>query len=168
MRDLKAKVEVLWAYAGEILLTALIYWLLSHHFGSDALRRFVIDTAPQWGSLTEYLFGVSAAIWIAVFASIMLTAFGRYLREQRASGVYLGATAVSMFACLAAAVSVKLTAVYKSAWLAYATLTCLLYGLINFVTLVKNVVELVSFYLSFRATQQNRAQKAGPAHNLTP
>ena len=78
MRDLKAKAEVLWTYGGEVLLTIAIYWLLSHCFGPSALRRFVINTAPQWGNLAEYLFGVSAAIWIAVFASIMLTAFGRY------------------------------------------------------------------------------------------
>ena len=66
-----------------------------------------------------------------------------------------------MFASLAAAVSVKLTAVYKSGWLAYAAVVCLLNALINFVTLVKKVVELVSFYHSFQTIQQNRAAKQG-------
>jgi hypothetical protein len=146
------KAQVVWGYASELLLTGLICWLIGHKFGTSAIQAFIFDTAQQWSSLADYLFAAGAAIWIAVFASIMLTSFGRYLRDQGATGVYLSATAVPMGVFLVADIVVKLTVVYKLGWLSYAAFVFLLYSLINFLTLVKNIVELVSFYLAYQAT----------------
>ncbi len=85
-------------------------------------------------------------------ASTMLTSFGRYLRDQGATGVDWGATAVPMGVFLVADIVVKLTVVYRLGWLSCAAFVFLLYSLINFLPLVKNMVELVSFYLAYQAT----------------
>jgi hypothetical protein len=154
--------EVVWAYASEVLLTGLICWLIGRQFGPDAIRKFIFDTAQQWSSLADYLFAAGAAIWIAVVASIMLTPFGRYLKDQGASGVYLSATAVPIGVLLVADIAVKLTVVYKLAWLSYTAFVFLLYGLINFLTLVRNVVGLVSFYLAHQATRPTTPNPPDP------
>jgi hypothetical protein len=160
MKRFITEAVVVWGYASEVLLTGLICWLIGHQFGPDAVRKFIFDTAPQWSSLADYLFAAGVAIWIAVLASIMLTPFGSDLKDQGAAGVYLSATAVPIGVFLVADIVVKLTVVYKLAWLSYTTFVFLLYSLINFLTLVRNVVELVSFYLAYQATPSSPTKPA--------
>lgn len=85
-----------------------------------------------------------------MFVNVMFTDFGSYLIRRGVSRVYLVAFAYPVVIYLTTDICLKFTVWSRAHWLVDVAYILMLYGVLNFWTLMKNVMDLASLYELFR------------------
>jgi hypothetical protein len=152
-----------WAYIVELVAAYLLYLLVSLVFGALESESFICRTSSVWATACGIAVGVAATVWVAFF-SVLGTPFGSELRSRGAASVYSTALAAPIFVFFVATVLFMLLPTSCTGGtgdkigyhrLAQISIFLGVYSVINFVTLVRNVIQLIKLWEHFDGNSNN-------------
>lgn len=153
------RLESTWAYLVEILAAGFLLVALDMLVGVHQLALWL---GHQQANLTLLLtIGAAAtALTFGAFITLLTTDFGAAIRKFRVAKLY---TVAFAFPLLLFVATVALVAIGNGGWGALYEEICiflLIYSTINFITMVKNVIDLVGLWQDF-----DNAKKYGRTPN---
>lgn len=145
---------VWWGYFVEISAAALILILLCLIFGQATIATFVCNVALDAATLFSGIMFAASLAFLWTFYSKSDTEFYRWLDENGAFNIYLGATgyAVAVNAITTLAL-VGMKHIQSNAFALFATYLLLL-AILNLFTLVQNVFGLMRLNTKFNRKKQ--------------
>jgi len=143
-----------WEYLGELVLSVLSTWLVLRFFDAAAVQERLCVLRPDLLLAVGIGLAAAVAVW-AIFAGILAGDFGVWLREKGEASAYSRALATPIFAYLLILVFLLFAGCPKAPLSTNFAVLLLLYALINFVTMIRNVNGLV---LLWQDWQQARAK----------
>lgn len=143
--SLNIQLERVWTYAVEVVASGLVCLLLLIRIGGAAITKWQITKRSDLLILAGIAMGASAAVFAAYFG-ILPTEFGKRLRLHKAAAEYSAAFAFPML--LLAGTMVALAFLDDESGIAYSIFVMFLlcYSILNFMTMVRNVVGLVRLW----------------------
>ena len=143
-----------WEYAGELVLAVLVSVLLFVAAQQGVLQSQLCRLRNDLMLIVGIALGISATVWVG-FLALLSSEFGVWLRKKNEAFSYSRALAVPLFGDLVGILLLLLAACSESLWLVKMNVFILIYDLINFVTLIRNVNGLVRLWQTWE--QQRRS-----------
>lgn len=134
-----------WEYLGELILATLSCVLFRLHYSTADLLELLCRLR------SDLLVGVAAAmalscgVWIGLLA-IFASDFGAWLRKRGEASVYSRALATPVVLYMAVFAITMFAPCRNSPYSAFLNLFGLVYGAINFITIVRNVQGLIDLW----------------------
>lgn len=138
-----------WEYLGELILALLLAVLTFVLAGVPIVAQ---RTCALRGDLMLAVGGVlslSATVWVGFFA-LLVSKFGSWLRSRGQASAYAKALATPILADLIGFILLLLLTCPPSTVMIRLVLFVLFYDLINVVTMIRNVIGLISLWEIFR------------------
>jgi len=139
---------IIWGFIAEVVLTALIYYLIDLRYGIDTAARWVNNTAHTWLFLVGTFWAFSGQLFV-IFINMLKTDFGHWLSWRQAEGVYKTALVLSMIVQFSAAAILIFAGSTKNETVGRVALALLILAPLNMWTLGKNVLDLVGLHREF-------------------
>lgn len=141
--------HIWWAYAVELLAAAATLLALCLWLGTPAVTGFVRDVALDIATLFGTVMLAASLGFLWTFYSKSDTEFYRWLDTRAALRVYLSATAYSVVVSFLSTMSlVTLKKITNETFALVATFLLIL-AVINLITLVRNVIDLMLLNTKF-------------------
>lgn len=144
---------LIWEYVGELILAGLCCALLLSYFSVRDLHHTLCKLRPDLLAGVGVALGLSAVIWAGTL-TMQASEFGAWLRKRGEASAYSRALAtpvlIYVFVFLLLLVSACSDYSYVVAFIVFA----LIYGLINLVTMIRNVQGLVSLWQTWERTRK--------------
>jgi len=145
----------IWEYLVEGLVALAVYYLLRRLLGPAIVGRWILAKRVEWSAAAWAAAAIATVLW-GVYLAFLTTEFGAKLREFRVASVYSFALSFPILVFAMTGLSSLFIEGSNSGFLLQAICLLLLYALINFVTLVRNLHGLVTVWQDF-----DRARKFG-------
>lgn len=162
----KSSLALMRGYISELTLALLLTLLLFCFLTSAQLAEFINKTSEEWFAITgQVLFPAALAIW-ATYVNLESGEFGDYLRYQNAAEKFQQVFSFPVFIFFFATLSLIFLKGVSTWWLVYPAIFLLNYSAILFVTMTRNLLDVIRLYGRFReqlrkAEAEVRAEK-GP------
>lgn len=144
-----------WEYLGEAILAILASVLLFLIFGRVELHDRLCGLRSDLMTAVGIALGVSATVWVGFFA-MLSSEFGKWLRVENQSFSYSRALAAPIFANLVGLLLLVFSACSDSLPSLVIGVVVLVYDLINFVTMVRNVNGLVGLWETWQQNHKSQ------------
>lgn len=150
---MKTTAKITWGYLSEIILSILLTFLICPLFGATQVTSFIKTIAID---AAAYIFSILLAASVALvwtFLSKTESSFYKWLTAKGALDVYLHAAYyVIVVELIAVSLSIISKSVQSEIFLLSSTPFMFL-GLINGVTMIKNIVDLIKLNIAFEKTK---------------
>ncbi|MGO9403262.1 MAG: hypothetical protein ACLPVW_07305 [Terriglobales bacterium] len=130
---------------GEAVLSALLTVLIFIVMGRDVLHARLCSLRSDLMIIVGITLGVSATVWVGFFA-LLASEFGDWLRKKKEASPYAVALASPIFADLLGFLILLFAACATSSFLLTLTVFVLTYDLVNFITMIRNVIGLIGLW----------------------
>jgi hypothetical protein len=138
-----------WEYLVEVILASLLCWLLFRFVGQETLRIRLCALRSDLLLIFGVALAAAIAVW-AIFVDILRGEFGAWLRKKGEARAYSTGLTAPVFVYLAGLLVLLFEECPKTLSALILTVFVLLYGLINFVTMIRNVNGLVGLWQTWQ------------------
>jgi hypothetical protein len=145
----KLKLTILWAYISEIALSTLIVGALFVFYDVKIIAEFIRSAASDFASYFSVIMLAGSIGFFWAFYSKSDTAFSQWLYEKNAYNVYLSAYIAAIIIYTVLSIMLLLTDKIDNVYLSSITLWCLVLGIINAYTFIKNIVDQLRLNMEF-------------------
>jgi hypothetical protein len=149
------KLLATWEYAVELLLAALLSLLAFLLFGRETLHKNLCSLRGDLTVSFEVLLGTAVAVWVG-FLAMLATSFGRWLRRKKEAYAYAVGLAAPAFIYFFALMVLVFTICSEGRAFVVLNVCILIYGLINFITMIRNINGLVGLWQVWEARPRSR------------
>ncbi len=144
-----------WEYSVELLLAALLSFLAFLLFGREALHKNLCSLRGDLIVGFEVLLATGVTVWIG-FLAMLATGFGRWLRRKKEAYAYAVALAAPALIYFSALMVLVFTICSEGRYWVVLNVFILIYGLINFITMIRNINGLVRLWQVWEARPRSR------------
>lgn len=144
----------IWEYAVEVILALLTCCFLLIFISGESLASHLCGLRSDLMGITGGALAAAIAVW-AIFIDILRGEFGAWLRRKGEASAYSTALSFPVFVYLICLLVLLLADCPMRARVSELASFLLLYGLINFVTMVRNINGLVRLWQAW----QNREKE---------
>lgn len=149
MLVMKLKLTILWAYLSEIALSALMVGTLFIFYDVNLIAEFIHSSASDFASYFSVIMLAGSIGFFWTFYSRSDTAFSQWLYEKKAYNVYLSAYIAAITIYTVLSILLLLTNKIDNLYLSIITLWCLILGILNAYTFIKNIVDQLRLNMEF-------------------
>ena len=144
----RSRLLVIWGYASEILLAALLTVVVRMLVPGSTLKLLLVDNASAWTTVFTILFAARTALW-GVFINIATKPFGPWLHKRGALKVFQHALSSPLLIFAAGIVSCIAMKAIQNQYTLFTAVFFIFYGTINLITMITNTIQIVDLYVLF-------------------
>ena len=139
----------MWEYLVEVILASLSCWLVFILQDEEKLRVHLCGLRPDLMVIVGGALATAVAVW-AILVGILTSDFGTWLRKKGEAAAYSRGLAVPIFAYLLGLLFLVFEGCPKTIPMLVLLVFVLLYGLINFITMIRNVNGLIRLWQTWQ------------------
>ncbi|PYV69921.1 MAG: hypothetical protein DMG96_32685 [Acidobacteria bacterium] len=152
-RSLSRRFLSIWEYAGELILAGLFCVLVLVWFDLRDLLRTLCKLRTDLLTGIGVALGISVAIWVGLL-TILSSEFGTWLRKKGEASAYSRALATPVLAYVLTFLLLLFTGCGDSRYVLVLNMFATIYGLINLVTMIRNVQGVVGLWQTWQRKQK--------------
>jgi hypothetical protein len=146
---MKVKLIIVWAYVSEVALSTLVVGALFIFFDVNLISGFIRSSASDFASYFSAIMLAGSIGFFWTFYSRSDTEFSQWLYEKKAYNVYLSAYIAAIIIYTTLSILLLLTSKLDNLILSIITLWCLVLGILNAYTFIKNIVDQLQLNMEF-------------------
>lgn len=133
--------KLAWAYASQLALVAVLYWIGVQYWGIAGLAEFIVKTGKDWAQLEGVILAASLVVW-GMYVNFTTSGFGDYLRWSGRELSYRISFTTAIFAPLLAAILLIIAANTSPNIIHQFAILTLLYSMLEIYGTYRNIVSL--------------------------
>ena len=138
-----------WEYLVEIILASLSCWAVFILVGQDTVCTRLCSLRPELLGIVGGALAAAVGVWAILF-DILRGEFGAWLREKEEASAYSAGLATPIFVFLLGLLVLLFDDCPEKLFASALAVFVLMYGLINFVTMIRNVSGLVRLWQTWQ------------------